>query len=228
MTRVLIVDDEASIVRGLAYALEREEYEVEVAVDGESAVEKALSQPFDLIVLDLMLPLVPGEEVCRRIRAKSDVPIIMLTAKDAERDIVAGLEIGADDYVTKPFSAAELLGRMGALLRRRELDRAASRNAARVVGDVRIDLVHDEVEVSGQKVQLTPSEFKILKLLTEEPGRVYSRQEIMEQLWGSNFVGDAHTCQVHISALRRKIEVDCPSAKRLLTVRGAGYMLLPS
>jgi two-component system response regulator RegX3 len=225
MTRILLVDDEASLVRGLTYAFEREGFDVTVAEDGATGAETALAQSFDLIVLDVMLPRLSGVEVCRAIRARSNVPIIMLTAKDAVRDVVTGLESGADDYVTKPFSAAELLSRIRALLRRRELDRAADNEASRIVGGVRIDLLRSEVEVDGHVIRLTPSEFKILSLLATTPGVVRTRREIMEHLWGSSFVGDAHTCEVHVSSLRRKIDRKANGIQRLVTVRGEGYML---
>ena len=223
--RILVVDDEPSLVRGLTYALERDKFEVEVATDGEAAVDAALTQGIDLVILDLMLPKLSGEEACRRIRAESDVPIIMLTAKDSERDLLSGLELGADDYVTKPFSAAELIGRVGALLRRRKLDHAASEQVVRTVGAIKIDLVRDEVSVEGKQVALTPSEFKILGLLAGSPGAAYTRRQIMEHLWGSTFTADEHTCEVHVSALRRKIERDPASPERLVTVRGVGYAL---
>ena len=223
--RILVVDDEPSLVRGLTYALEREEFEVEAATDGEMAVEAALSQAFDLVILDLMLPKLSGEEACRQIRAHSDVPIIMLTAKDSERDVLTGLELGADNYVTKPFSAAELIGRISALLRRRALDQAANEQVVRTVGAIKIDLLRDEVSVDGKHVSLTPSEFKILGLLSDVPGAAYTRRQIMEHLWGSTFTADEHTCEVHVSALRRKIERDPTSPERLVTVRGVGYTL---
>jgi two-component system response regulator RegX3 len=223
--RILVVDDEPSLVRGLTYALERDKFEVEVATDGEAAVDAALTQAIDLVILDLMLPKLSGEEACRQIRARSDVPIIMLTAKDSERDLLNGLELGADDYVTKPFSAAELIGRVSALLRRRALDHAANEQMVRTVGAIKIDLVRDEVSVDGKPVSLTPSEFKILGLLAGEPGAAYTRRQIMEHLWGSTFTADEHTCEVHVSALRRKIERDPASPERLVTVRGVGYAL---
>ncbi len=223
--RILVVDDEPSLVRGLTYALERDEFEVVVATDGEAAVDAALTQAIDLVILDLMLPKLSGEEACRQIRARSDVPIIMLTAKDSERDLLAGLQLGADDYVTKPFSAAELIGRVSALLRRRALDQAANEQLVRTVGAIKIDLVRDEVSVDGKQVALTPSEFKILNLLAGVPGAAYTRRQIMEHLWGSTFTADEHTCEVHVSALRRKIERDPTSPERLVTVRGVGYAL---
>jgi two-component system response regulator RegX3 len=223
--RILVVDDEPSLVEGLTYALERKNYDVCVATDGVSAVQATLSQAFDLVILDLMLPELPGEEVCRRIRSRSDVPIIILTAKDAERDRVRGLQIGADDYVTKPFSARELIERVHALLRRRELDQASNRQLFRVVGGIKIDLLNDEVTVDGIPAMLTPSEFKILSLLAGAPEAAYTRRQIMEHLWRSRFTADEHTCQVHIHALRRKIERDPAEPKRLVTIRGVGYSL---
>jgi two-component system response regulator RegX3 len=224
--RVLIVDDEPSLVRGLTYALEREGFEVDVANDGLPGLEAALGQAFDLILLDLMLPGLSGVEVCRRIRAESDVPIIMLTARDSEQDVLEGLGAGADEYVTKPFSAVQLVGRISALLRRRSIDHATPRELVRVVGGIRIDLLLHTVHVEGKPVPLTPSEFKIIDLLARLPGAVYSRQQIMEHLWGSAFVGDKHTCEVHVSSLRRKIESDPGSPLRLITVRGLGYSLM--
>jgi two-component system response regulator RegX3 len=174
--RILVVDDEPSIVEGLTYALEREEFEVEVATDGREAVNAALTQSIDLVLLDLMLPVISGEEVCRTIRGHSDVPIIMLTAKSSEREVVSGLDLGADDYVTKPFSAAELISRVAALLRRRRLDRNAGNGLVREVGGITIDLENDAVTVDGARVALTPSEFKILALLASEPGATFSRR----------------------------------------------------
>jgi DNA-binding response OmpR family regulator len=173
-----------------------------------------------------MLPDVPGTEVCRRLRAEgSAVPILMLTARDAEVDRVVGLELGADDYVAKPFSRAELVSRVRAILRRRELDRAESTSPARDLGGLRLDFATHEVSVDGEPVQLTPSEFKILALLAERPGEVFGRAEIMRHLWGSDHVGDEHPCDVHVSNIRRKIERDASRPERLLTVRGAGYRL---
>ena len=222
--RILIVDDEPPLVRGLSYALKREGFEVEVADNGLDAVETALSSPIDLVLLDLTLPQLDGIEACRRIRAASGVPVIMLTARDAERDLIDGLGAGADDYLTKPFSAAELLARIEAALRRRELDRLDS-TARREVAGMTIDLAADTVEIEGRKILLTPSEFKILRLLATTPGAVFSRRAITEHLWESEHVGDEHTCQVHISSLRKKIEDDPANPRRLLTVRGAGYRL---
>ena len=223
--RILVVDDEPALVDGLSYALERENFDVCVATDGMSAVHATLSQAFDLVILDLMLPGLSGEDACRRIRGRSDVPIIMLTAKDSERDLVGGLQIGADDYVTKPFSARELIERVHALLRRRKFDEASNRQLVRVVGGIKIDLLNDEVTVDGKPALLTPSEFKILSLLACAPEAAYTRRQIMEHLWRSRFTADEHTCQVHICSLRRKIEHDPATPTRLVTIRGVGYSL---
>jgi two-component system response regulator RegX3 len=223
--RILIVDDEPSLVTGLTYALEREQFEVEVATDGEAAVDAALSGAFDLVLLDLMLPKLSGTDVCRRIRARSTVPIIMLTAKDSALDLVVGFEIGADDYVTKPFVAAELLSRIRALLRRREIDRASNEKLVLRIGELEIDRVHGELTVAGANVPLTRSEFRILSLLATAPGAAFSRRQIMEHLWGSDHIGDEHTCEVHVSSLRRKIERNPSRPERIVTVRGVGYML---
>jgi two-component system response regulator RegX3 len=224
--RILVVDDEPSLVHGLTYAFEREKFEVEVAGDGQAAVEAALSQAFDLILLDVMLPKLSGTDACREIRTHSDVPIIMLTARDSEREIVEGLGVGADDYITKPFSAAELIGRIHSLLRRREIDRAANEHVVRKIGGITLDFVKDTVTVDGRRISLTPSEFKILGLLASAPESAWTKRQIMEHLWGSTHIGDEHTCEVHISTLRRKIERNPSLPERLVTVRGVGYSLL--
>jgi two-component system response regulator RegX3 len=172
-----------------------------------------------------MMPRLSGMEVCRTLRAESDVPIIMLTARDAEVDRVLGLELGADDYVTKPFSIAELVSRVRALIRRRELDRRGGGPAYREVAGIRIDFSRHAVTVDGQAVRLTPSEFRLLTLLAEEPGRVFSRRQIMEHLWESTYVGDARAADVHVSNLRRKLERDPAHPERIITVREVGYKL---
>jgi DNA-binding response OmpR family regulator len=168
-----------------------------------------------------MLPRLSGLDACKRIRAENTVPIIMLTARDSERELLEGLEVGADDYMTKPFSAAELIGRAQALLRRRELDRGSG-PTQRSVGEITIDLVHDTVSVRGRKVTLTPSEYKILSLLAGEPGVVFSWRQIMERLWDSSHTGDEHACEVHVSSLRRKLVIE---PQPIVTVRGRGYKL---
>jgi two-component system response regulator RegX3 len=225
--RILVVDDEPAIVDAVTYALEGEGYEVEHRDDGEAALDAALHGSFDLVLLDLMLPKLSGTEVCRRLRGQSDVPILMLTAKDTEVDRVLGLEIGADDYVTKPFSIAELVSRVRALLRRRALDRAGKGYAFRQVGGLSLDLARHKVVLDEHEVQLTPSEFRLLALLAEEPERVYSRRQIMQHLWDSSYVGDERACDIHISNLRRKLEREPDEPERILTVRGIGYKLMP-
>ena len=227
MTRILVAEDEPAIADAVEYALRSEGFDVEAVGDGAAALERALADSFDLLVLDLMLPRLSGTEVCRRLRAESAIPIIMLTARSAETDRVLGLEIGADDYVTKPFSMAELLGRVRALLRRRELDRGDANLALRRVGGVELDLARHEVRVDDRLVQLTPSEFRLLALLAEHPQRVFSRREIMQHLWNSEYVGDQRACDIHVSNLRRKVEREPARPERVVTVRGTGYKLVP-
>ena len=222
-TRVLLVEDEPAIRRSVSYALRGEGFDVETVADGESAVETGAG--FDVVILDLMLPRMPGTEVLRQLRAVSPVPIIVLTARDSELDRVLGLELGADDYVTKPFSLAELASRVRAILRRRELDRVGT-GSVREVGGLRIDLVSHEVLVDDRSVYLTPSQFKVLALLAQVPGRVVARREIMQHLWDSSHVGDEHACDVHVSNLRHKIEGERSRPRRIVTVRGAGYKLV--
>jgi two-component system response regulator RegX3 len=210
----------------VSYALRQEGFEVDAREDGDSGLAAALEDNFDLVILDLMLPGLTGTEVCRRLRAESAIPIVMLTAKGAELDRVLGLEIGADDYVTKPFSMAELIGRVRAILRRRELDRRSPADVRRVAG-LELDLVRHRVRLDGEDVALTPSEFRVLELLAGEPERVFSRTEIMQHLWDSSYVGDQRACDIHISNLRRKVEEDASDPKRIVTVRGIGYKLVP-
>jgi two-component system, OmpR family, response regulator RegX3 len=224
VTRVLVVDDEPALRDTVSYALRQEGFDVELREDGESGLATALEDGFDLVILDLMLPGMPGTEVCRRLRAESPVPIVMLTARGAELDRVMGLEIGADDYVTKPFSMAELVGRVRAILRRRELDRAGVEDIRRV-GALELDPVKHRVRLDSEQVSLTPSEFRLLDLLASEPERVFSRKEIMEHLWESAYVGDQRACDIHISNLRRKLEADPSDPRRIVTVRGIGYKL---
>jgi DNA-binding response OmpR family regulator len=227
--RILVVDDDPGILDVVSFALRGEGFELETATDGQRALELAQRERFDVLVLDLMLPLLSGTEVCRRLRAAGNgVPIVMLTARDAEVDRVLGLEVGADDYVTKPFSTAELVSRIRAILRRRELDRAETRSATIQVGSLRVDLARHEVRVDDDPVRLTPSEYKLLVMLADEPGRVFTRRQIMEHLWESHWVGDEHAADVHISNLRRKIEREPGTPERIVTVRGFGYKLVPA
>ena len=224
---ILVADDDPGVLDVVAFMLRREGFEVEEQKDGESALAAARERPYDIVILDVMLPGMSGTEVCRALRSESDVPIVMLTARDAEIDRVLGLELGADDYVTKPFSAAELLSRVRAILRRRELDRVNGTGlAVRKLGGLQIDLSRHEVLVDGDRVHLTLSEFKVLALLAEQPDNVVSRRELMQHLWASEHVGDEHACEVHISNLRRKIERDPSQPERLVTVRGLGYKLV--
>jgi two-component system, OmpR family, response regulator RegX3 len=227
--RILIADDEPSVRDAVGYALNQEGFEVTLAVDGDDADARlaGAEDGFDLLILDIMMPGRSGLDICRDVRSRSPVPIILLTAKDAEVDKVVGLEVGADDYVTKPFSVRELIGRVRAQLRRRELDRSSSATEAKTIdaGAVRIDLARHLVTVRGQVVGLTRSEFQVLRLLAERPGQVFSRREIMEELWQSEFRGDVRACDVHISNLRQKIERDPQTPELVLTVRGVGYRL---
>jgi len=224
--RVLLVDDERDIVDPLTYALRQDGFDVAAVEDGQSALQLARTNTFDVVVLDIMLPDVSGIDVCRTLRSESDVPIVMLTARDAEVDRVLGLELGADDYVTKPFSTAELASRVRAILRRRELDREPRSRSEIRAGGVVIDLARHTVTVDGRDVSLTPSEFRLLLLLAEEPDRVFTRQQIMEHLWRTPYVGDTRACDAHISNLRRKIERDPAHPERVVTVRETGYKLI--
>jgi len=223
---VLVVDDDPGVLDVVAFMLRREGFEVDEERDGTAALAAARERSYDIVILDVMLPGLSGTDVCRALRAESDVPIVMLTARDAEIDRVLGLELGADDYVTKPFSTAELLSRVRAILRRRELDRANGGVTVRKLGGLHIDLGRHEVLVDGERVHLTLSEFKVLALLAAQPDAVVSRRELMQHLWASEHVGDEHACEVHISNLRRKIERDASQPQRLVTVRGLGYKLV--
>ncbi len=225
-TRILVAEDEPDILESVGYALRQEGFEVDTATTGQEALDAARAGQYDLLVLDVMMPELSGLDVCRVVRAESDVPIIMLTARDAEIDRVLGLELGADDYVTKPFSLAELVSRVRALLRRRELDRAGAASATTIQhAGLAIDLARHTVLVDGEAVHVTRSEFKVLALLASRPGQVFSRREIMADLWESTYVGDARACDVHIGNLRRKIEADPAHPARIVTVREAGYRL---
>jgi two-component system response regulator RegX3 len=226
-TRILLADDEPDLVDPLVYVLRQHGFEVTAVPDGERALFEARRGGYDVLICDVLMPGMLGTDVCRLVRAESDLPIILLTAKDAEVDRVLGLELGADDYVTKPFSAAELVSRVRALLRRRELDRTASPTATLKVGGLSIDYARHEVEADGESVLLTPSEFTVLSLLAESPGQVFSRGQIMERLWQSPHTGDGRAADVHISNLRRKVERDPGRPTRIVTVREFGYKLMP-
>ena len=224
MTRLLIAEDEPAILDALAYTLRGEGYEVETVEDGEAALEQALTDEFDLMILDLMLPRLSGTEILRRVRQQSALPVIVLTAKSTETDRVLGLEIGADDYVTKPFSMAEVVSRVRALLRRRELDLSGPSQRVRV-GSLELDAYAHRVLVDGEPKDLTRSEFRLVTLLASQPDRAFSRRELMEHLWDSTYVGDQRACDIHISNLRRKLERDPARPERIVTVRGVGYKL---
>jgi len=225
--RVLLVDDERDIVDPVTYALEQDGFEVRSAGDGVTGLELARGERYDVVVLDIVLPGMSGIDVCRTLRSESDVPIVMLTARDAEVDRVLGLELGADDYITKPFSTAELASRIRAILRRRELDRDSRAGSELRVGGIVIDLARHTVSVDGREVSLTPSEFRLLLLLADEPERAFTRDQIMEHLWQTPYVGDTRACDAHISNLRRKIERDHTHPERIVTVRELGYKLVP-
>jgi DNA-binding response OmpR family regulator len=224
-TRILLADDEPALRRSVSYALEREGHAVEAVSDGEVALERARTGRFDLAILDVMMPGKSGLQVCREIRADGALPVILLTARDSELDTVVGLEAGADDYVRKPFSVAELVGRVSALLRRRQLD-AADHAAPRLsLAGLDIDPLGRSVSADGAEVRLTAAEFDLLLLLAGSPGQVFTRRAIMEHLWRTPFFGDERAADTHVSNLRRKIERDQRRPTRVLTVRGAGYKL---
>lgn len=223
MTRVLVVEDERNLREPLVYLLQKEGYDVIEAEDGNSAVENFRNLGADLILLDLMLPGLSGNEVCRLIRADSQVPIIMVTAKDTEIDKVVGLEIGADDYVTKPYSTRELLARMKAVLRRGTEPAVQTEVGVLRAGPVVMDIERHSVSVNGEKIQMPLKEFELLELLMENVNRVLTRGQIIDRVWGSNYFGDTKTLDVHVKRIRSKIEDDPSRPRHLVTVRGLGY-----
>ena len=223
MTRVLVVEDEESISEPLAYMLRKEGFEVAVADDGPAGLAAFDREGADLVLLDLMLPGLSGTEVCRELRTRSSVPVIMLTARDSEVDKVVGLELGADDYVTKPFSHRELVARIRAVLRRQSGSAAAEEDNALEAGPVRMDVDRHLVTVSGEPVQLPLKEFDLLELLLRNVGRVLTRGQLIDRVWGSDYVGDTKTLDVHVKRLRAKVEPDPANPKHLMTVRGLGY-----
>ncbi len=222
MTRILVVEDEESFSDALSFLLRREGFEVSVAGTGPEALTEFDRTGADLVLLDLMLPGISGTEVCRTIRTKSQVPVIMLTAKDGEVDKVVGLEIGADDYITKPFSSRELVARIRAVLRRRGTDEPVSASAVEA-GPVRMDVERHVVTVNGDGVTLPLKEFELLEYLLRNAGRVLTRGQLIDRVWGSDYVGDTKTLDVHVKRLRSKIEPDPAVPQHLLTVRGLGY-----
>ena len=231
MTRILLVEDEENYRVPLAFSLRRDGFDVVQAADGVAAVEAfeaaggAGGGAIDLVLLDLMLPRLSGIEVCRRIRRASTVPVIMLTARDSEADTVVGLRIGADDYVTKPYSYRELLARVNAVLRRSHGEEQEPAEPVLEVGRVRMDVERHEVTVDGEAVAMPPREFELLELFMRNPGRVLARGEIIDRVWGADYVGDTKTLDVHVKRIRAKIEVEPGEPKLLITVRGVGYKL---
>jgi two-component system response regulator RegX3 len=226
VTRVLVVEDEESFSDALSYMLRKEGFEVAIAATGPDALDTFERNGADLVLLDLMLPGLPGTEVCRELRSRSNVPVIMLTAKDSEVDKVVGLELGADDYVTKPFSSRELVARIRAVLRRQgDVEELAP--ATLEAGPVRMDVERHIVSVSGMSVQLPLKEFELLEVLLRNAGRVLTRMQLIDRVWGADYVGDTKTLDVHVKRLRAKIE-PTPSAPRyIITVRGLGYKFEP-
>ncbi|MFC7493285.1 MULTISPECIES: response regulator [unclassified Nocardioides] len=223
MTRVLVVEDEESYSEALAYMLRKEGFEVAIAADGNAALAEFDRNGADIVLLDLMLPGIPGTEVCRQIRQSSSVPVIMVSAKDDEVDKVVGLELGADDYVTKPYSPRELVARIRAVLRRGQEPDAAP--ATLEAGPVRMDVERHVVTVDGAAQRLPLKEFELLEMFLRNPGRVLTRGQLIDRVWGSDYVGDTKTLDVHVKRLRAKIEPDPSVPKYLVTVRGLGYKL---
>ena len=224
MAKVLVVEDEQSLREALVFFLEKEGHEVSVAVDGEEAIRVFENSGAEIILLDLMLPKVDGNQVCKHIRQSSNVPIIMLTAKDSEIDKIVGLEIGADDYITKPYSTRELLARIKAVLRR-QAEPPVNIESVLVAGELRLDSDRHVVTLNGNPLTLPLKEFELLELLMENVNRVLTRGQIIDRVWGSNYFGDTKTLDVHIKRLRSKVEEDPARPKYIQTVRGLGYKL---
>ena len=225
MTKILIVEDEASFSEALEFLLGKEGFSVVLADNGADAIRKFDQGGIDLVLLDLMLPEISGTEVCRQIRAKSRVPIIMLTAKDSEVDKVVGLEIGADDYVTKPYSSRELVARIRAVLRRNSAEGIESEPGVMTVSGIRMDIDRHQVSVNGIPVSLPLKEFELMEFLMRNAGRVLTRMQLIDRVWGSDYVGDTKTLDVHIKRLRAKIENDPANPTLIQTVRGLGYKM---
>jgi two-component system, OmpR family, response regulator RegX3 len=223
LTRILVVEDEESLADTVRYNLEREGYAVAVAADGRRALERFRDESPSLVILDLMLPEIPGLDVCRQIRQISNVPIIMMTAKDSEADKVSGLEIGADDYVTKPFSVRELVSRVRAHLRREEMTGGTQSSPMFSGGPVELDPSRHEVRVRGELVAIPPKEFALLEMLLRLKGRLLTRDHLIAEVWGSDYFGDTKTLDVHVKRLRQKVEEDPHQPAHLITVRGLGY-----
>lgn len=221
---VLVVDDEKTLVKALSFNLEKEGFRVEQAYDGEEALQKVFDLKPDIVVLDLMLPELDGFEVCRRIRKKLDIPIIMLTARSEDIDKVLGLELGADDYLTKPFNSRELVARIKAILRRSTLREEEAKKLIQI-GSLQIDLLQHRVRLGEVDINLTTKEFALLSFLAANAGNVYSREQLLEQVWGYDYYGDVRTVDVHIRHLREKIERDPGNPELILTIWGTGYKI---
>jgi two-component system response regulator RegX3 len=221
--RILLVEDEESLAESIRYSLEREGYAVSVAGDGRVAIERFRADTPDLVILDLMLPEMSGLDVCRMIRENSTVPIVMVTAKDSEADKVTGLELGADDYVTKPFSVRELVSRIRAHLRRVRMQAPPGGDEILNGGPIEMDVARHEVRIEGQPVAFPPKEFELLQAFLARKGRLLTREHLIEEIWGYDYVGDTKTLDVHVKRIRQKIEDDPHEPQLLLTVRGLGY-----
>lgn len=226
MTKILIVEDESSFSEALAFLLGKEGFEVVVAEDGRTALDLFAKEGADLILLDLMIPEVSGVEVCRRVRTTSQVPIIMLTAKDAEIDKVVGLELGADDYVTKPYSSRELIARIKAVLRRGISDTELQGDLEVIcVGPIRLDTARHQASINGNPIALPLKEFELLEFLMRNSGRVLTRSQLIDRVWGGDYFGDTKTLDVHIKRLRSKLEIESANPVLIQTIRGLGYKL---
>jgi two-component system, OmpR family, response regulator len=224
--KVLIVEDDANLLEAIKYNLRKEGYDVITAADGEAALNTAREEKPDTIILDIMLPKLNGFEVCRILRKETTVPILMLTAKADETDKIVGLEIGADDYITKPFSMRELMARVRAMLRRAKITEApAAGPSLIIIGSIEIDTARHHASVSGTALELSPKEFDLLVFLAKNKGFVFNREQLLEKVWGYDFAGDTRTVDVHIRWLRQKIEIDASQPQYLVTVRGTGYKL---
>ncbi len=223
MKRILIIEDERPLAEAVGFSLEKEGFQVDIALDGESGWKKCLEGDYGLVILDLMLPGMDGMEICRRLRRESDVPVIMLTAKDSDVDKVLGLEMGADDYVTKPFNMRELLARVRAVLRRSMGEREAREEHLLRAGDIELDRVRHEVRVGGNVVEMPLMEYRLLELFMRHPGKALPREYLLSQVWEGDYYGQSKTLEVHIRRLREKIEADPSQPSRIVTVRGVGY-----
>jgi two-component system response regulator RegX3 len=222
--RILVVEDNAALAEGIEYNLRLEEYDVKIAESGTDAIEMAKSWNPDLVILDLMLPEIPGTDVCRIIRQESETPIIMLTAKDSEIDKIVGLELGADDYVTKPFSLPELQARIRALLRRSEARVVVPGPSIVDLGRVQVDLAGHRLLRDGEELPIRPKAFELLAFLLGRPGQVFTREQLLEQVWGYDYAGETRTVDVHVHSLRALIDDDAGRPRFLHTVRGVGYV----